>query len=99
MTINYRTLLKSIVIESEADDLLATRIPDLCPDCMVSGECEQYPCSHRNAPTFADLLRWGENLLVATEGRGGLIHLRSQPLHYSDDYELLAALRTEADHG
>ncbi len=46
-----------------------------------------------------DLLRWGENLLVATEGLGGSIYLRGQLLHYSDDYELLAALRTEADRG
>lgn len=114
---DYRNLLKDGMWKEDggalsagltrrmADAILATRVPDLCPDCEGSGETWQtyggitvgvLPCDHPNAPTISDLLRWGENVAKARpDSTHDLVQFGRQRLPYAT--ALLAALRTEAD--
>lgn len=66
-----REAIKAVVIESEADDVLATRIPQACQTCKGSGtECVkaysdgvpmiERPCP--DCPTILTLLLYGWNV-------------------------------------
>lgn len=111
MSIDYRTLLADAIdnyvgthgsgsfYEPHAAAILATRTPDLCPDCD-QGDVKHLPysqtCTHLNAPTIADLLRWGENVAKwewADEETGDQLRdTRSEAQN-----SMLFCLRTEAD--
>ena len=102
-SIDYRTLLVEQTPEGDdyrtAERILATRIPDLCPDCD-QGDVKHLPysqtCTHPNAPTIADVLRWGENVAKAMpDSTHDLVLLGRQRTPYAT--ALLTALRTEAD--
>ncbi len=101
--------MMSIVIRS-TDDLLATRIPRLCLDCneyemrwmgrvTEDGDGPYVRCTHPNAPTIADLLRWGEWVATAERTFNDDWNLWGWVVNgeWVDDADLLAALRTEAD--
>ncbi len=85
-----------------AERILATRIPDLCPDCD-QGDVKHLPysqtCTHPNAPTVADLLRWGEWVATTERTFNDNWNLWGWVVNgeWVDDADLLAALRTEAD--
>lgn len=89
-----------------SEALLDTRIPDLCPDCEGTGDGMLLygmpdACVHPNAPTIADLLRWGENVAklqawIVADTYAGHCNRNTDPDVYAE--RLLAALRTEADH-
>ena len=88
-----------LAYKDAADTILATRIPDLCNDCD-QGDVKHLPysqtCVHPNAPTIADLLRWGENVAKAVpDSTHDLVLLGRQRIPWAT--ALLAALRTEAD--
>lgn len=113
---DYRTLLADVLCRPAepvtfefdlADNILAARVPELCPDCNAHGWStveRPYPqtCDHPNAPTIGDLLRWGENVAKAEPHPGINPHvLFDHPVNGLTQYHgpivLLAALRTEAD--
>lgn len=137
MSIDYRTLLADELMRNwpstiwnrdaariTVDNLLATRIPDPCPDCkgnpcpkcdgtgevaeqhepwatemLGCGYCHGEPCPHLNAPTIADLLRWGEWVATAERTFNDNWNLWGWVVNgeWVDDADLLAALRTEAE--
>ena len=102
--------MMSIVIRS-TDDLLATRTPWLCLDCneyemrwmgrvTEDGDGPYVRCTHPNAPTIADLLRWGENVAKAAQRPSATDMHKTIIVNgkgYTQARALLAALRTEAD--
>jgi len=112
VSIDYRTLLDDASHFPSGDkyiggQILATRIPDLCPDCKGSGHHwigthendAPQRCDHPNAPTIADLLRWGEWVATAERTFNDNWNLWGWVVNgeWVDDADLLAALRTEAE--
>lgn len=104
MSIDYLNLLADVGLYmcgvDRAGAQLETRIPDLCPDCRGTGNGMLLygmpdACVHPNAPTIADLLRWGENVAKAMQTERGPV-ITGSGYQYTTR-ELLAALRAEAD--
>ena len=104
---DYRTLLangyqhaanSNVPPDEYADAVLATPIPDLCPDCKGT---EHGPdevgrhCLHSDAPTIADLLRWGENVAKARVDVYDWVVVSDDDEGTPVAHVLLAALRGE----
>lgn len=74
MTTDWRTLLgEAAWLDPDGYDvhlLLATKVPDLCPDCKGTGSTDlnsTYDCTCPNAPTIARLLAIGEAVWTAEQ--------------------------------
>ena len=106
---DYRNLLADTIAQTRvlygpdpADAILATRVPDLCPDCKDSwGDNPHLPyvedCNHLNAPTISDLLRWGTKVAKTIDRPDRESAVELNGYLYGDTPDLLAALRTEAE--
>lgn len=80
MTTDWRTLLgEAAWLDPDGYDvhlLLATKVPDLCPDCegsgytkkrFLRGVVDDWDCDHPNAPTIGRLLAIGEAVWTARD--------------------------------